>query len=158
MTRCQSANSCFLLFLVSEKLYWKYSRNWMPESMKSLFYPEEHGVRRRPGGGPWAGPTIGWCGPPWPLRQVVWGPRGSTDIAPSPIYSHPRENPKYPSTIPRKVPTPPSSSTLVREGSEALPGTLPEREITPEAFFITMPASEVMREYFISGLRVHSSS
>ena len=32
------------------------------------------------------------------------------------------------------------------EGSEALPGTLPEREITPEAFFITMSASEVMRE------------
>ena len=31
-------------------------------------------------------------------------------------------------------------------GSEALPGTLPEREFTLEAFFITMQASGVMRE------------
>jgi hypothetical protein len=38
------------------------------------------------------------------------------------------------------------SSTLAREGSEALPGTLPEREIINGGLYITMPASVVMRE------------
>ena len=75
-------------------------------------------------------------GPPW----------AATDLASPPIYSPPRENPKYKSKIPQKDPTPPSSSTLVREGSEADPDTLPEGKITLEAFFITMLASEVMRE------------
>src|SRR3954462_2140062 len=28
LTSCRSASSCFLLFLVSEKLHMKYSRNW----------------------------------------------------------------------------------------------------------------------------------
>ena len=30
----------------------------------------------------------------WPRRQVVWGTRISTDIAPLPIYSHPQEKRK----------------------------------------------------------------
>jgi hypothetical protein len=38
------------------------------------------------------------------------------------------------------------SLTQDREGPEALPDTLPERGITTEAFFITMPASGVMFE------------
>jgi hypothetical protein len=33
-----------------------------------------------------------------------------------------------------------------QKGPEALSGTLPERGITAEGFFITMPASGVMRE------------
>ena len=83
---------------------------------------------------------------PGPAPSGGVGPLASTDLALSRIYSPSRENPRHPTKIPRKVPTPLSSSTLVREGSEALPGTLPEREITPEAFSITMPAFEVMRE------------
>ena len=59
----------------------------------------------------------------------MWGPWWPPDIARPPINSVPQENPKYPSLHPRKVPQPSSSSTLVREGSEALPGTLPERGI-----------------------------
>jgi hypothetical protein len=38
---------------------------------------------------------------------MVWAPWAATDLASPPIYSTPRENPKYPSTIPRKAPTPP---------------------------------------------------
>ena len=93
-----------------------------------------------------------------PRRDVVRGPQASTDAAPSPIYSSIRENPKYPSHIPRKVPEPPPPSTLTREGSEALPGTLPERGIITGGLYIAMPASGVMCEYFIFGLWVHSSS
>jgi len=40
----------------------------------------------------------------------------------------------------------PPPSTLAREGSEALPGTLPERGIITGGLYITMPASGVMRE------------
>ena len=51
---------------------------------------------------------------------------------PSPINTSSRENPKYLIIIPRKVLSPPSSSTLDREGSGALPGTLRERRSSPE--------------------------
>ena len=81
-----------------------------------------------------------------PRLGVVWAPLASTDLALPRIYSPSRENPRHPSTIPQKVPSRPSSPTLVREGSEALPSTLPEREIITGGFYIAMPASEVMRE------------
>ena len=78
LTRCRSASSCFLLFLVSEKLHRKYSRNWMKQKPKFLFSRDEDGVRRRVEEGPQGGHTRprrgltlarawGWCGPPWPL-------------------------------------------------------------------------------------------
>ena len=81
-----------------------------------------------------------------PRRGVVWGPRGSAAAALSPIYYSRRENPKYPSHYPRKVTETPPLSTLAREGSEGLPGTLPERGIVTGGFYIAMPASGVMRE------------
>ena len=87
----------------------------------------------------------GRAAPP-PRRGVVWAPRASPLAALSPIYSSRRENPKYPSHYPRKVPETPPPSTLAREGSEALPGTLPERGIITGGLYITMPASGVMRE------------
>ena len=83
---------------------------------------------------------------PLPRRGVVWGPRGSAAAALSPIYSSRHENLKYPNYYPRKAPETPPPSTLTREGSEALPGTLPERGIITGGLYITMPASGVMRE------------
>ena len=35
LTRCRSASSCFLLFLVSEILHRKYSRKWTGQNQKS---------------------------------------------------------------------------------------------------------------------------
>ena len=83
---------------------------------------------------------------PWPRGHVVWASWSPTDVALLPIYSIPREIPKYPVKIPRKVPPPPPSSTLDQEGSEAILGTLPEKEIITGCLFITMPDSGVMRE------------
>ena len=83
---------------------------------------------------------------PGPAPRGGVGPLASTSLAPPRIYSPSRENPRHPSTIPRKVPSRPSSPTLVREGSEVLLGTLSEREIITGGFYIAMPASEVMRE------------
>ena len=81
-----------------------------------------------------------------PRQPVVWAPRGSADIAPSPIYSPRRENPKRPSLSSRTYSLPPPSSTLTRGVPEALPGTLPERGIITGGLYIAMPASGVMRE------------
>ena len=70
---------------------------------------------------------------PPPVRQeVVWGPHGSPGVRPSPINTSSSENPKHLIIIPQKVPSPPSSSTLDREGSGALPGTLLEGRSSPE--------------------------
>ena len=93
------------------------------------------------------GPTRGQgAGPPLPRPGVVWAPQASPAAALSPTYSPRRENPKYLSKYPRKDPETPPSSTLAREGSEPLPGTLPERGIVTGGFYIAMPASGVMRE------------
>src|SRR5215208_1555714 len=45
LTRCRRASCCFLLFLVSEILVRKYSRNWTKSSPRVLFL---HGASRRP--------------------------------------------------------------------------------------------------------------
>ncbi len=65
LTRCHSASSCFLLFLVSEKLHRKYSRNLTKQIAKFLISRDEDGVRRRVEGGPQGGHTMPRRGQPW---------------------------------------------------------------------------------------------
>ena len=92
-----------------------------------------------------ATPGLGAARPGLAPRGGV-GPLASTDLALPRIYSPSRENPRHPSTIPRKLLSRQSSPTLVREGSEALPDTLLERETITGGFYIAMPVSELMRE------------
>ena len=77
LTRCRSASCCFLLFLVSEILVTKYSRNWTKSTPRVLFCHEasRSPKRRRRGAttGPHpraARPPLGrvalWCGAPVP--------------------------------------------------------------------------------------------
>ena len=146
LTRCHSVSSCFLLFLYSRKasleIFSELDETWteppiFPTRTRSPKERRRRATRQ---------PHHGDARPPLPRRGVVWGPRVSPAAALSPIYSSRRENPKYPSHYPRKVPETPSLSTLGREGSETLPGTLPERGIITGGLYITMPASGVMRE------------
>ena len=125
--------ACFLLFLVSEKLLRNCSRNWKKQIARSLFPPTRHIVQTRVRGGPRSHHTMWWHRSLSAHRHMVWGPKASTDVAPSPIYTLSAENPKYLIIFPRKVPSGPSSSTLDREGSRALPDTLPEGRSSPEA-------------------------
>jgi hypothetical protein len=62
-----------------------------------------------------------------------------------PIKTPRREKPKDPITFPETYRGPPPSSTQDQEGSEALPGTLLERGIATEVFFIAMLASDAIR-------------
>ena len=87
-------------------------------------------------------------------EEVVWGPQGSPGVRPSPIYTSLTKNPKYPIIISRKVPSPPSSSTLDREGFGALPGTLPEGRSSPEGS--TSPC--VTPEWCVSSLSLDYGS
>ena len=74
LTRCRRASCCFLLFLVSEILQRKYSRNWTKSTPRVLFCHEasRSPKRRRSGATRWrhpraARPPLGraalWCGP-----------------------------------------------------------------------------------------------
>ena len=130
LTRCHSASSLFSAVFYSRKVTKKIFAELKREKAKVNILPEasrsQKGRRRWTTGGPQhpqarpgSHPRLGRV---WP----TWAPPGS---ALPPIYSSRRENPKYPSQFSRKDPQPTSSSSLAREGSEALPGTLPERGI-----------------------------
>ena len=145
LTRCHSASSVFCCFWFQKSCSGNILGIGRHEDRSPYFsnkYPESEGESKRGSRG--ATPCLG-AAPSWPRLDRVWGPWPPTDAALPPIYSVSRENPKSPSLHPRKVSQPPSSSTLVREGSEALPDTPPERGI------ITMPASGVMHEPWATG-------
>ena len=133
LTRCLVPVSRFLLFFVSENLHRKYSRNCTGRKPPTLYCRHVHGHRRRDAGGAVESPHHLAARVPPPTREeVVWGPQDSPGVSPSPIYTSSTENPKYPIIILRKVPSPPSSSSLDREGYGALPSTLPEGRSSPE--------------------------
>ena len=89
LTRCRSVSSCFLLFLVSEILHRKYSRNWTKQKATFLFFQGLHGVRRRDEGGPRGVHTIGGRGPPLG-RATRWGPHlGTPPTSPLRLYMLP---------------------------------------------------------------------
>jgi hypothetical protein len=128
MPQCQFPNFCCLC--VSEKLHRKYSRNWTKQKPNLLIFNEasRRPKRRRRGATgqphhrvarPAPGPCPLWVRPPW----------STPDAALPPIYSSRREKPKYPINFLETHRDPPPSSTQDWEGPEALPGTLPEREI-----------------------------
>jgi hypothetical protein len=129
MPQCQFPIFC--CFCVSEKLHRKYSRNWTKQKPKFLFFPTRDGVQIRDGGEPGASHTIGWHGQPLARATKWWGHLAHL------LKPHFRlyillgeENLKTPSIFHEIYCKSPLSSMRDREGSEALPGTMPERGIT----------------------------
>src|SRR5215208_2985060 len=76
LTRCRSASSCFLLFLVSEILHRKYSRNWTKQKPKALFSTEcsRTPKERRRGATRW---------PPHLATRPRWGGAPPYGVGPS---------------------------------------------------------------------------
>jgi hypothetical protein len=140
LTRCHSANFLFSAVFVFQKNYkgnileigWNKSRT-------SRYLPKLPEVRRGDEGGPLGGHTIRG-------RPVVRAPWPISGAVPSPIKTPRWEKPKQPMNFLETHRDPPPSSTRDREGPEALPGTLPERESPPEIFFIAMLASGAISE------------
>jgi hypothetical protein len=75
LTRCRSASSYFLLFLVSEILHRKYSRNWTKQKPNLLFFRGTHGARRASQGEAHDLHTIGWRGQEGGRRHMGWAPQ-----------------------------------------------------------------------------------
>jgi hypothetical protein len=130
LTRCHSASSCFLLFLYFGKGIKEIFSELDETKAKVPIYltrrrsPKERrrGARRRPHHRV-AQPTS------WPRQALVWAPQSPSDIALPPINSLHRKTLRAQASIHEKYCKPSPSSTLVRKGLEALPGTLPERGI-----------------------------
>jgi hypothetical protein len=121
---------CFLLFCVSEKLHKKYSRNWTKQKPNIQKFTEASREPKRRRSGATRGPhNRAVRSRPWPRPLCVRPRRTTSDDAPSSIKTPRREKPKHPITFSETHRDPPPSSTRDREGPEALPGTLPEREI-----------------------------
>src|SRR5215218_5422347 len=79
LTRCRRVSCCFLLFLVSEILVRKYSRNRTKSRPRFLFF---HGASRRPKESR-SGATRAWHHRParpegGPRRPMVWAPRAAS--------------------------------------------------------------------------------
>ena len=124
---------CFLLFLVSESYFWKYFQNCTKQKAKSLFFQHIHGVRRRHEGEPRGGQTTWRRGPLLP-RQLVRRPTsGSTDVAPSPIYSPRGVNPKTRSQFPRRVPQRRRHRRQVSGDRISIPVPCRDGEVPPES-------------------------
>jgi hypothetical protein len=130
LTRCHSACSYFLLFFYSRFLPKEIfseldeTKAKVPIFLTRRWSPKER--RRRASSRHtrwWHGPALGhamlWCGPPGrPLTSPFY-------LKIHFIWKTLRAR----ASIHEKYCKPPPSSTLVREGPEALPGTLPERGI-----------------------------
>jgi hypothetical protein len=130
LTRWHSASTCFLLFLYFKKVIREIFSELDETKAKVPIYlirrqsPKERQSRAR------KRPHHGLAWPyPWPRQALVWAPQAPSNIALLPINSLHRENPRVSNIYPQKYYKPPSSSTRVREGPKALPGTLPERGI-----------------------------
>jgi len=143
LTRCHSASSLFsavfgfrklLLEIFSELHETKGQVPIFPTRTRS---PKER--RRLATRWPNHRPARQW-GPP--RRLVVWAPRGSADIAPSPIYSPRRENPKTPSLSSRTYSLPPPSSTLTRGVLKLFPAPCRRGESSPEGSTSPCPPPE----------------
>jgi hypothetical protein len=129
MPQCQFP--VFYCFCVLEKLHRKYSRNWMKQKPKFLFFLTRDGVQSRYGGGPGGGHATPWRGPP-PGHARAWcGPLIHLLTPPFRLYI-PLDGKtlKARSIFHKTYYKSPPSSMRDREGPEALPSTLPERGIT----------------------------
>jgi hypothetical protein len=130
LTRCHSASSLFFAIFVFQKLHRKYSRNWTKQKPNIQKFTEASREPKRRQSGATGQPHSRAVRPrPWPCPLCVRPPQSTSDAAPSPMKTPQQEKPKYPITFPETYRDPLPSSTRDREGLEALPGTLPEREI-----------------------------
>jgi hypothetical protein len=96
---CRSASSCFLLFLYFRKVILEIFSELDETKAKIPILLSRRQSQRGDGEEPGCGHTMPRrC--PLPRLGVVWAPRLPIDLALSPVNSHPREKPKYPSIHP----------------------------------------------------------
>jgi hypothetical protein len=144
MPQCQFPVFC--CFCVSEKLHRKYSRNWMKQKLKFLFFPTWDRVQSRDGGV--RGQPHHRVAQATPDRATRWcGPLVHPLTSPFRLYILLDEKTLRPELFCRKHTA--SHHHHRREiGRVQKLFSAPCRrgESPPEAFFITVPTSKVMCE------------
>ena len=132
MTRCHSASSPFSAVFGFRKVVLEIFSELDTAKTEVPIFPgriqKSEGESKMGPGGPTPCP-----GAAHPLARLdlVWGPWWPPGVAPPPIYSLPPKNPKGRSLHPRKVPQPPSSSTLVRGTEISVPAPCRDGELPP---------------------------
>jgi hypothetical protein len=145
MPQCQFP--IFYCFCVLEKLHRKYSRNWTKQKPKFLFFLTRDRVQSRDGGEPWASHTMGWRGLAPGRATRWWGHLAYLLMPPFHLYI----------LLCKKTLRPDQYSTKhtashrrhrreIGRVQKLFLAPCRRGESPPEAFFITMPASGVMRE------------
>jgi hypothetical protein len=145
MPQCQFPVFCY--FCVSKKLHRKYSRNWMKQKQKFLFFPDarwspklrQRGTRGQPHH------RVARASP-WPCHQVVGPPSPPPDAALPPIYSPRWENLKPNQFSMKYTVSCHRRRHEIGRVQKLFPAPCQKGESPQEAFFITMPASRVMCE------------
>jgi hypothetical protein len=133
MPQCQFPD--FYSFCISEKLHRKYYRNWTKQKPNIQKFTEASRVPKRRRSRTRRRPHHQGVRPrAWPRRPMVSPNWSTSDTAPSPIKTPRREKPKHRINFLETHHDPPPLSTRDREGPEALPGTLSEREIATGGF------------------------
>jgi hypothetical protein len=128
MPQCQFP--VFYCFSVSEKLHRKYSQNWTKQKPNVQILNEASRTPKRRWSQARGRPHHEVARPgPGPRPLGVRPPLSTSNAAPSPIKTPRREKPKHPINFLETHHDLPPSSTQDWEGPEALPCTLPEREI-----------------------------
>jgi hypothetical protein len=144
LTRCHSASSCFLLFLCFRKVTQELDE--MKAEVPIYLTRRQSPKERRRGGRGQPHHRVAQA-TPCPRHRVVWTPGPSPDIALLPINSLRWENPIGDEHFSRKQ----TASRRRRHPKigrvqKLFPAPCRRGESSPEAFFITMPASRVMHE------------
>jgi hypothetical protein len=145
MPQCQFPIFCY--FCVSEKLHRKYSRNWTKQKPEFLFFPTRDGVQSRDGRQPWASHTIGWRGLAPGRATRWWGHLAHLLTPPFRLYILLGEKTLTPDRFSTKYTTNHHRHRCeIGRVQKLFPAPCRRGESSPEAFFITMPASGVMCE------------
>ena len=141
LTRCRSASSLFSVVFGFRKVLLRiFSELHETKGQVPIFPARTRSPKeRRRGARSQPNHMAAWA-PLLPRQPMGWAPRGSTDVAPSPIYSPRRENPKAPSHIPRRVPQRRRHRRQVSGDRSLCSGTPPGRGIAPGAISIDCTA------------------
>ena len=102
-----------------------------------IFSRDTRSQKGKPGGGPRPPNHMAARRGERVRQPMVWPTRDATDVAPSPIYSPRRENPKYIHHIPEELPERRRHRNLVSGVRRSCSGTLPGRGSAPGAISIS---------------------
>jgi hypothetical protein len=158
LTSRHSASSLFSAVFVFQKSYigniLGIGRNQSHSPRISPKLPENQRGDRV---GPRGPHTTGQHGQALAAPLCVRAPWSTPDDAPSPIKTPRREKPKYPINFPEHIAIRCRRWPKDREGPEAFPGTLPEREIATEGLLLRHACLRSDEWVVYLGLWVHSS-